>query len=246
MCKTIIVLDWDGTLCPTPQLKSILKRVRQRRNPEIHQRIHMFLDNTSQWLASLFDFIESNQMSGCIVTDSPHRWVHCVCKFLFPRLLPYLTSDRINVCHTTDMRNQLSGLSPVERLCNSKLPTFSSILKDEDLVDSQGVKPRLISIGDSVMEHLAASECLKLGLVSQIRIVKFQTKLSLQTWQDQIVHLEALLKTFKDSDSSMSTSHRWSKDTGSWVCEQALPKMGRFHSPTRNPTRANQTMSCET
>jgi len=229
--STVLILDWDGTLCPTPHLRSVLRTVK---SPETKKRLYAFMDGAAELLASLMKFIEQSNVNAYIVTDSPEGWVLELAKAFFPQIVPFFSDNRIQVRHTsvikTVQREQTQHLSVMEKMLNSKLPTFREILIAHH--QQYGIKPKLISIGDSVIEHLAASECLKQSLVDQIQIIKFQTGLSLDLWQKQIVTLKSLLKKMINRTECDSGSHRFDLDETKWICETELPKtMTCFYSP---------------
>jgi hypothetical protein len=243
--STIVILDWDGTLCPTPQLRPIISKVQNGSNQK--EKLYAFLENVGDWLEHLFAYLTSmhDSVSVYIVTDSPSGWVYDLASVLFPKIVPYLEDQRVTIWHASDMRlkghqgtTSNNSISPVERLMQSKTPTFRHIVAHhcERKKRAMTVRPNLISVGDSISEHLAAAQCLKEGLVTRIQLVKFRHGLGLRQWQEQLISLKTLLcklLTALTFTSCVSTSHCYCPTNKQWVCETHLPKPVTFGRPSR-------------
>lgn len=113
---------------------------------------------------------------------------------------------RIQIIHTGDINRQTlhvhrnANLTPIERLVTSKCASFFEVCQRVPQHVAVAVKntnhsttlvTTLWSVGDSSIEHHAASMCLAKGFVDQVHLLKMHLGMNLYHWRDQLLYLES-------------------------------------------------------
>lgn len=149
---TLIVFDWDDTLCPSSWLSQ--NKLTLDDPPTIPAHYQVLLDKMAEVAIETLR-IASSLGSVVIVTNAEEGWVEMSCK----RFLPQLLGELINVKHIsarTRYHTQTDfphcPFAWKRKAFNDELHSFFSTLDTPKLIDNKSI----ISLGDSPHERIAA------------------------------------------------------------------------------------------
>jgi hypothetical protein len=182
--QVLFIFDWDDTLFPTASLsKHGLLTGRARPSQEQWRQLAELAERTIETL-------EAAQREGAvmIITNAAEGWVQQSCMHFTPSLAPVL--QRFPIISARASFEPLGISCPTEwkrRAFEREVDSLSQMLPEEAVVS-------LVSIGDSVHEHLALLSAAKKMVGYSAKSLKLAEKPSIEQLVDEQVLVAGALE----------------------------------------------------
>jgi hypothetical protein len=170
--QTLIILDWDDTLLPSRVATKFMAPRTPARAPKVPASLAADLDLLSEDVIAMLKTCKARGRV-IIVTNAMKGWVETSGKRLLPKVLAYLTQERIPIVSA-----QNEWYAPRRRTYNgTDDPAEWKAACFENQVNAVAGTPlcplNLLSIGDSMYERTAAQGLLSNRNVGLCKTVKF-------------------------------------------------------------------------
>jgi len=160
--QTIIIFDWDDTLCPSTAIKRFARFDRRGRPvARIDEVLQQHLDQLQEQVFPLLQL--ANQLGKVVlVTNAKRPWVEISCKAFLPAL--YNIVKEIPTMYAVEKIEQdpaARGLSPDLLLTETKMRAMKAAVTEfYSQYPNQSWK-NIVSIGDALFEHNAVRQVVE-------------------------------------------------------------------------------------
>lgn len=203
--QTIIIFDWDDTLCPSSWINSVSPTCKV---PPTYKGKLKTLSKRVESLVTLAEALGK----VVIVTNAKRPWVEYSCKNTLPELLSWV--KRTPVLYALEFVQELDGAVGPEDvdilLTQSKAKAMKSVLGEfYSRYPNQSWK-NVVSIGDAYFEHDAVQQVVSARLAQnelkpcRCKTIKLLESLSLLGMISQCAIVENLMTNIVSHDGDLS------------------------------------------
>mmetsp|Transcript_67500 Transcript_67500/g.161995 ORF Transcript_67500/g.161995 Transcript_67500/m.161995 type:complete len:539 (+) Transcript_67500:70-1686(+) len=219
--RSVIIFDWDDTLCPTawldqqPELRAVFNG-----NGAIDASATLAQNTQVASLLKAFETVLKDLLTlalsvACvgIVTLSQRSWVTDSARDLFPEVRPLL--DKMEIVYAREQggfQSSLGGFFPISAFIGQKRTAMQHVMDLHGRRSGVNVWESFISVGDSEVERQAAftlaQDCVRQSTLNSWKLVKFLERPGIGKLRRELESLIQRLEELVSSSGNQNISHQ--------------------------------------